>query len=317
MVDAHLSLVYLTVRNPVLLYETPGVAGLEETTKERAQVLKSVDLALRVMESLRDVNSERGVTELAREFGVSKATVYRTLTTLERRGYVSQNPASGRYRLGLTLRRFSQVALDQVDLPAEARPYMEGLRDKTGEAIHLAVLDADCALYISKAEGLRPVQVVSSIGERCPAHCVSTGKVLLGFADEAYVDGLIFKGLTRYNERTYATSGPLKEELKKVRESGCAINRGEWREEVSGVAAPITTGDSEVVASMGVCAPSFRLDDETLTTIKPLVVEAAKGLSMQLGCIAEDYPRGTTVQYWSRKMSSPLSGRGQLNEREV
>ena len=290
---------------------------MKETAKERAQVLKSVDLALRVMESLRDVNSERGVTELARELEVSKATAYRTLATLERRRYVSQNPASGRYRLGPALRRFSQVALDQVDLPVEARSYMEGLRDRTGEAVHLAVLDADCALYISKAEGLRPVQVVSSIGERCPAHCVSTGKVLLAYADEGYVDGLIFKGLTRYNDRTHASSGPLKEELKKVRESGYAINRGEWREEVSGVAAPISTGDLQIIASVGVCAPSVRLDDETLTKITPLVVEAARDLSMQLGCSAEDYPAGTTVQYWSRKTSSTLSGPSQLDKREV
>lgn len=291
---------------------------MEDTTKEKAQTLKSVDLALRVMESLRDADSERGVTELAKQFGVSKATVYRTLATLERRRYVSQNPASGRYRLGPTLRRFSQVTLDQVDLPAEAMPYMEGLRDRTGEAVHLAVLDADCALYVSKAEGLRPVQVVSSIGERCPAHCVSTGKVLLAYADESYVDGLIFRGLTRYNERTNASSGPLKEELKKIRKIGYAINRGEWREEVSGVAAPITTGDGQVIAAMGVCVPSVRLDEEALASFTPFVVEAAKSLSMQFGSNAEDYPTGSTVQYWNSPAASlKLTGPGRPDRQEV
>jgi DNA-binding IclR family transcriptional regulator len=160
---------------------------------------------------------------------------------------------------------------------------MEGLRDRTREAVHLAVLDADAAVYASKVEGLKPVQVVSSIGDRCPAHCVATGKVLLAFADERYVEGLIYRGLTRYNERTYASAKPLQEELRKIRRNGYAVNRGEWREEVRGLAAPITDGSQQVVASMGVCAPSSRLDDETIISLVPLVVEAAKKLSALLG----------------------------------
>ena len=258
-----------------------------ENTSNKAQILKSVDLALRVLESFRGEEPERGVTELARQLGVSKATVYRTLATLERRHYVSQNHANGRYQLGPVLRQLGQVALARVNLPIEALPYMERLRDRTGEAVHLAVLDAGEAVYVAKVDGLRPIQVVSGIGTRCPAHCVSTGKALLAYADTGYVEKLVTGGLTRYTARTHASPDSLGKELTKVREGGYAINLGEWREEVGGVAAPVVNGNQRVIAAIGVCGPRKRLEEAGIGSIVTVVLEVAERLSAHLG--ARDY----------------------------
>lgn len=273
-------------RNAVFLYETQRIM-VEEHTNNKAQILKSVDLALRVLESFRGGEPERGVTELAKQLGVSKATVYRTLATLERRNYVAQNPASGRYQLGPVLRQLGQVAQARVNLPIEALPYMERLRDRTGEAVHLAVLDAGEAVYIAKVAGLKPIQVVSGIGTRCPAHCVSTGKALLAYADPGYVQKLIVGGLTRYTARTHASPNSLDEELAKIRERRYAINLGEWREEVGGVAAPVVNGNQQVMAAIGVCGPRTRLEEGNMESIVTAVSEVADSLSEHLG--ASDY----------------------------
>ena len=256
-------------------------------TNNKAQILKSVDLALRVLESFRGEEPERGVTELAKQLGVSKATVYRTLTTLERRHYVAKNPISGRYQLGPVLRQLGQVALTRVNLPLEALPYMERLRDSTGEAVHLAVLDAGEAVYVAKVDGLRPIQVVSGIGTRCPAHCVSTGKALLAYADPGYVQKLVAGGLTRYTERTHASPDSLGEELAKIRERRYAINLGEWRGEVGGVAAPVLNGNQQVIAAIGICGPRTRLEEGDMESNTTTVLETADSLSAHLG--AGDY----------------------------
>ena len=44
--------------------------------------LKSLDVALRVLEALDNGAPERGISDLARELGVSRAAVYRILSTL-------------------------------------------------------------------------------------------------------------------------------------------------------------------------------------------------------------------------------------------
>lgn len=250
---------------------------------EKAQILKSLDTGLRVLGCFDKVKPEWGITELSERLGVSKASVYRVLATLERHRYVSQNPATGRYRLGSRVMQLGQLATHYLNLPESARPYMEQLRDRTGEEVHLAILDSKEAIYVAKVNGLRPVQVVSSIGDRCPAHCVSTGKVLLAYSDAATVQAIISDGLTGYTDRTHATPSSLQRELALIREQGYSVNWGEWREDVRGVAAPIRDATQSVIASIGICGPAFRLTEEFIATNAPAVVEVAAQLSEQLG----------------------------------
>lgn len=253
----------------------------------KAQILKSLDTGLRVLGSFDGVRPARGVTELAEELGASKASIYRVLVTLERHRYVVQDPVSGRYRLGSRVMQLGQAAAAHLDLPAEARSYMVQLRDQTREEVHLAILDGKESVYIAKANGLQPVQVVSSIGDRSPAHCVSTGKVLLAHAGSELVDHMLAEGLVAYTDRTHATPSSLLRELEKVRQQGYAVNWGAWREGVRGVAAPVVDGTQQVVASIGICGPAFRLTEDMIAASIPAVVDVAARLSAHLGALED------------------------------
>lgn len=257
---------------------------MKRRDRSKAQILKSVDLALCVLGSFSSERRERGVTELARGFGVSKTTIYRVLVTLERHLYVTQNPVTGRYRLGPRLGEISRSAGPRLDLSAEARPYMEQLREHTKEVVHLDVLDGNEVVVIAKLDGLQPVQVMSSVGDRGPAHCVSTGKVILAYVDDPRVfDRIVAKGLTSYTEHTHATASSLCRELAHIREAGFAINWGEWRAEARGIAAPIVDSVLRVVAAMGICGPTTHLTEKFISESVPAVVNAAARLSAHLG----------------------------------
>lgn len=256
---------------------------MEARDHEKAQILKSLDVALRVLELFSGERPERGVTDIAAQIGVSKASIYRVLVTLERRRFVVQNPSSGRYRLGPRLGQIGQLSLAGLNLPVEARPFMEELRDHTGEEVHLAVLDGGEAIYIAKVEGMQPVQVVSRIGDRSPAHCVSTGKMLLAHAADRAVEKMLDGGLVCYTDRTHAAPSSLFGELEDIRRKGYAVNWGEWRTEVRGVAAPVLDGTEQVVASVGICSPASRLDEEAVEKYAPMVVDIADRISRQLG----------------------------------
>jgi DNA-binding IclR family transcriptional regulator len=250
--------------------------------RDGGSVLKSLDVSLQVLEALDNGAPERGVSDLAREVGASKAAVYRILTTLARRGYVIQNPATTHYAIGPRLRRYSHVASGKLDLVVVARPYMTELRDATLDTVHLAVLEGSESVYIGKEDGLHPVQVTSRVGARCPAHCVATGKALLAFADDAVRERLAEAGLTRYTPLTHAEPDDFAREMARTRERGCAINTGEWRTEVRGVAAPIWDA-SGVVAALGVCSPESRMPDSRLPEVCVTVTRIAARLSAQLG----------------------------------
>ncbi|MFT4041194.1 MAG: IclR family transcriptional regulator, partial [Thermomicrobiales bacterium] len=215
--------------------------------RSAAPPLKSLDTVLDVLEAL-DGAPELGVSELARRVGISKAAAHRILTTLARRDYVIQNAATTQYAIGPRLRRFSHIAHEGVDVLTAARPFMIELRNATGDQVHLATLEGHESVYIAKEDGLHPVQVISRVGARNPAHCVATGKALLAYASPAALGQVIAAGLPRYTPLTHASEADLRAELASIRETGCSINRGEWRSEVRGIAAPVFDSSGRVVA---------------------------------------------------------------------
>jgi DNA-binding IclR family transcriptional regulator len=286
---------------------------MEPRDRSKAQTLKSLGLALRVLGSFSE-QGERGVTELAQEFGVSKATIYRVLVTLERHRYVVQNPATDRYRLGL----IAQSAGPRLDLATEAQPYIEQLRERTKEVVHLDVLDRNEVVVIAKLDGLQPVQVMSRVGDRGPAHCISTGKAILAYADPQALGLVVAGGLTRYTERTHATASSLSRELARIREAGFAVNWGEWRTEARGIAAPVADSTLRVVAALGICTPSTRLTEELVSAAAPAVIDAATRLSVHLGASESelDARRAATLLALAKDKARPDEAPGPETERQ-
>jgi len=246
------------------------------------QVFSSLQKALNVLEAFSVKTPELGITELAEALRMPKSTVHRILAALEGRGYVRQNPLTGKYRLGVKLWELGSVVVNSLGLREAARPYLEELARRTGETINLTVLDGEESLYIDEIQSTHPVRAHSYVGIRAPAHCVATGKAMLAHLPAA-LDQLLAKGLARFTRHTLVDPLELQRELKEVRERGYAVNREEWRAGVCAVAAPIWDHSQRVVAAIGVSGPASRLTRERLRTLGPLAAEIAAKLSRELG----------------------------------
>ena len=66
------------------------------------------------------------LSEIAKEVGLDRSTVYRFLGAMELRNMVEQND-SNRYRLGLKLVEIGYAALEDMDLRLVARPVLQEL----------------------------------------------------------------------------------------------------------------------------------------------------------------------------------------------
>jgi IclR family transcriptional regulator, KDG regulon repressor len=75
----------------------------------------------------------------------------------------------------------------------------------------------------------------------------------------------------------------LKGELSRIREQGFAVNLGEWRESVGGIAAPIRNADGNVEAAIGISAPRIRIAGDRVAELATLVIRAASEISERLG----------------------------------
>jgi len=97
----------------------------------KGTLLQSVDHALAVLETFDAATPELGVTALSGRLKLAKSTVYRLLTTLAARGYVYQNPATGKYRLALKAFEVGSLAVGELTARETALPLPENLRDLT------------------------------------------------------------------------------------------------------------------------------------------------------------------------------------------
>jgi DNA-binding IclR family transcriptional regulator len=71
--------------------------------------------------------------------------------------------------------------------------------------------------------------------------------------------------------------------LGRVARSGYAVNRGEWRETVGGVASPIFDGLGAVVAAIGISGPLERLGQKRIKALIPDVLRAGADISRAMG----------------------------------
>ena len=224
-----------------------------------------------------------GVTELARRLKLHKSTVSRLLSTLEAGGFVQQDPRNGRYRLGLQLATLAGLALTQYDLRDVARPQLQELAVKAGETTTLSVLDSDAAVNVDQVLAPQPLKHLGWIGRRLPLHCTAAGKPLLAYQPSETVERLICRPLERYTPRTVVDPTVLRRELETIRRQGFAIVAEEFEEDLSAVGAAVFDHRGEVIGSITVSGPSFRMNAERLPEVGDLVRRAAGGISAKLG----------------------------------
>jgi DNA-binding IclR family transcriptional regulator len=248
---------------------------------ESTSTVQSVDRAVTILEILARVG-EVGVTELSRELGVHKSTAFRLVAALERRDLVEQNAGRGKYRLGTGILRLAGATTSRLDLVQESRTVSRALAQHTGETVNIAVLSDGAALYMDQVAGSSALQPHNWVGQRIPLHATSNGKVLLSTLERAEIERHV-PVLRAYTANTITSIDAFMRELEEVRQRGYAIAIDELEIGLTAVAGPIRNIHGEVMASISISGPTFRLDARRVPQMSEAVVEASKEVSRRLG----------------------------------
>lgn len=246
--------------------------------------VRALQRAVQILRSFTPEAPERTLTEISRDVGLHKATVFRLLAALMEGRLVEQDPRTGRYRLGIGVFELGSIWLGQVDIVRIARPLLEELATAAGMSAHLGVLDEGEVVYLAKVEPpnafiLQPSQV----GKRIPAHCTALGKCMLSdLPPEGLHQVLEKKGLPAMTPHTITSLPAMEAELARVREQGYALDQEEIQEGLMCVAAPILDHTGRVVAAISLSGfvPIFVPRQEWL---REQVMATARRVSEQLG----------------------------------
>lgn len=243
---------------------------------------KAVIKAFSLLEILARSDRPLGVTALAETADLGKSNVHRLLQTLVELKYVYPS-GRGEYEATLRLWEFGSFAFSRLTIRDVARPLMEALSRVTRETVHLSELHQDEVLYIDKIESSEPVRAYTQLGGRAPAYCTATGKAMLAFRTQEERQQCI-DGAHGFTPKTITSAERFEDEARQIRNRRFAINRGEWRSDIFGLAAPIVDSTGKATASIGISGPASRLDLREMEAMAPRIMNYAEQISRAMGC---------------------------------
>ncbi|MDN0196730.1 IclR family transcriptional regulator [Streptomyces sp. S.PNR 29] len=256
--------------------------GTEPTVAPSGGV-QSVDRAVAVLEILAQ-HGEAGVSEVAAAIDVHKSTAFRLLGALEAHGMVEQEGERGKYRLGFGVVRLAGAVTGRIAVTRHGRGICERLVDEVGETMNIAVLESHHAINLYQVRGSSAIAAQNWVGRLTPLHCTSSGKILLAHLDPKRRDECIAEtGLPRLTPRTVTSRKKLEAELAEARERGYAVTMEEYEEGLNAMSAPVRSSDGETIAALSASGPAFRLTEERMHELAPVLVEGAAELSRRLG----------------------------------
>lgn len=255
---------------------------------------RSVSIAVAVLECFLSTE-ELGASEVARRIGVAKSTAHRALAALAEGGLLDRVP-SGRYRLGLRLYDYGQLAIDRLLLRELALPILAHLRDQVSETVQLGIPAGHEVLYVDRLEGSHGLRFHSDSYRRVLAHSSSSGKAIAAFNRSVH-GAIVARGLTRNTPHTVVHPARFEAQLDLTRRQGFVLSTEETEIGLSSVAAPVFVlgaGDGRMaVAAISVAGPTQRIAPR-LNYVAPRVTEAAALLTNQLQARRNDSDGGRT-----------------------
>jgi IclR family KDG regulon transcriptional repressor len=250
-------------------------------------VLKNLNQVLSLFSRERP---ELSVLDAAALLHRPRSTVYRLMAQMEHEKFLDRDEETGRYRLGIRLAALGELALRSTSLQWLAHPVLRRLSRQTGETATLLLLRDGEGVAVLHVESSQRVAAKGVLGRHWPLHASAGGKTLLAWLPEKEQRRLLKRSLKGYTPTTITSLETLRRELRNIRERGYATVRGEYMDDVWGLAAPIFNHHERVDAAITVGGPRSRVTQDRFPELGKVLIVACAHMSRTLGYLGA-YPR--------------------------
>ena len=245
--------------------------------------VRTADRTLDIFESFARRQQPITVSDLARELSLPTSTCFSLVRTLAERGFIYYLRPRGAF---YPTRRLSQVAeaIARHDPIAQhVHPFLEDLRDATGESVVLGKLQGLGVVYLSIVESRQAIRYTMTVGAIRELHASSIGKAILASMEEAPREQLLAQlKYPKLTEHTLRSRAQYEKSLEEGRKRGYWTNVSESSPDLMGIALPVRIfGDLYGINLVG---PKSRFDKNLKTYVGALkrVVEKVGAVTSAL-----------------------------------
>lgn len=191
--------------------------------------------------------------DLARELGLSRATVRRAVLTLEHLGYLV---ADGRlYRLSPRVLELAASYLTSNAISAVVQPVCDRICARVGESCTVGVMDGADVVMVARAVPRRLIAVGAGLGYRVPLATSALGRVLLAHLDPE-----------ERLERLEVIGHPDEDAFEHIRRDGYCYVANDVEVGFHSIAVPVRRWDGSPIAAMNVGCGTERIGQEVMRT---------------------------------------------------
>lgn len=265
--------------------------------------MSSASKTLELLAYFSTARPEIGLSQFCVLAGRDKATTYRYLQTLEKTGFIEQNPETKKYRLGPILLQLAQTREATFPRKAGVEKPLSELANATGETSHVTVLSGSKVFGLASCDSPRyGTRVVIDV-QNFPLHATASGLCALAFGPSSLME--VATGELRKFTRTTATTPQALEDLVLwARKTGFGFARGSFEDDTVGLSAPVFDHTGQFAGTVSVASVAFRFTADLEQSIKESLVIAAREITHNWGGTLPDEIEAV----WSQTLSHTPNG---------
>ena len=230
--------------------------------KDKAQGgVEAVDRALRVVGCFGEGDAALTLTEIAQRTGYYMSTILRLAASLEKAGFLVRRSDKG-FALGSEVMRLGALYQRSFRIEEHVRPVLKRVLQATGESASFFRREGDGRLCLFREDSLHGIRDHVHEGEVLPLDKGAPGRVLTSF-DE--------------------TAARSPEEMARAFAALPFVSLGERDAEMAAIAVPVFSGRDGLVGALNVSGPVTRFTAAKVAEMRPLLLEAGRRLSEDLG----------------------------------
>jgi IclR family pca regulon transcriptional regulator len=253
-----------------------------DDSAEQPDFVTALARGLSVVRAFGSDDGPATLAEIARRVGLPRATVRRSLITLEALGYVETDGKT--FTLTPKVLSLSYPYLNSIPLARSSKACLQDISRTLNESSGAAILDGNEVILLLRMSTLHAINPGVPLGSRSPAYCTSTGRVLLaGEPDCVIEEYLAHLKPEAFTPRTETDIAKIREAIFAARSHGYALLDEQTQIGIRAISVPVENAQHRVVAAINVVAPANRVTaDEMVGRFLPLMRKKARELGAVL-----------------------------------
>jgi len=225
--------------------------------------VKTLKNSLDILECFATTESSLGVREISRMTKLHTSVVQRTINTFTEAGYLLQDEATKKYKLGYKMFIFHNALSNTSDPHFTIYELMQSLASEINESVFLTYMDNEYGVTTKIAESNKNIKYAVSLGTKTPLYIGASCKVMFAYLDEErQLELLAYFHEKQSDEEHKKLLANLQEELETIRQNNWCVTVGEYNEHAFGISVPLFNHKKEIIASLTISGLVYDIDEQ-------------------------------------------------------